>query len=165
MQDVSNIGGQQNHSQAADNGSTVFRHHGAQQAEHTDGRKFQNHVDALHKDQIQLFHSGLDGTDLIAQQQQSEPHNQSHNNQLEHIGAGHRSDKVRGKDIHNGIHNGNGSGSFIGKVGGSPHGKHALKKGANAQTDGDGESRIMRYRPKAFLRDTSTGRAGGFRSQ
>ena len=89
MYDVADVCCEKNHCQRTDDGRTISCDNRTQQAEYTDRGQFQDHLHTFHKDVIEVIKSIYNTDIFFADKNDGKSKDQSHNNNLKHIGFCH----------------------------------------------------------------------------
>lgn len=141
MGDIADVGHHQHLGQGAQHGGAVFRHHGADEAEHADGRELDYQLHGLHEQVVQvLYQSEFDGS-LFLDQQQGKADDEAGHDDLQHVGLNEGLDEIAGEKAHQRVHEADRLRRFVGQVRGLQHGEDALEDVGQDEADGDGQGR------------------------
>ena len=140
MNQVAYVCAQKNHGKRAQNLGAVVGDNGNKQTEHANRRKLQNHVHALHGNDIHGFYQFTYGIGSFASKQNSEAEQQRQHDDLQHGALIHGCNDVGREDVHYGVHKGNGIFCVVGKVAGFQNGEKSLEQKAAQNANNNGAS-------------------------
>ena len=135
MDDISQIGGQKDHCQRADDLGTVCRDHRAQQAEDAERRETEDHFHDFHENVVPAVYSFGGFFNLFSEGDDRKSDQKRHDNDLKHVGLSDGFYEVLGEDPYEHVHHGLPFGRFIGQAVCGEDRIHAFEKIGKGKAD------------------------------